>query len=89
MITTIYLKLVVTLWAQKNPYLAAEGSDIVRHLDWIGEVLRVPDKVLVVWSVLNVKPKDVEWDLRLIEVGLYFANVVRAEIVPTTLVVAK
>lgn len=88
MITTICLELILILQCQGNPNLAAKGSNVVHHVNWVGEVLCIPYKVLVVRSVFNIEPENVERDLPLVEVGLYFANIVRADVIPTALMVA-
>jgi len=80
---------VIILWRQGKPHLTAKGSNVVHHVNWVGEVLRIPDEVLVVRRVFNIEPQNVEWDLRLVEVGLYFANIIRADVVPTALVIAE
>ena len=49
----------------------------------------VPDEVLVVLSVLNVKPEHVNRDILLVEALLHGPNIVGADVVPAALVVAE
>ena len=49
----------------------------------------VPDEVLVLLGVLDVEPEDIDGDVLLIETLLHGSHIVRADVVPTTLVIAK
>jgi hypothetical protein len=69
--------------------LAAQRSDVVGHLHWVGEILLVPDHILVIFRILDVKPKDINRHILLVEAFLYTAYVVRTDVIPTALVVPQ
>lgn len=69
--------------------LAAQRSDVVGHLYWVGEILLVPDHILVILRILDVQPKDINGHILLVEALLYIAYVVRADVIPAALVVPQ
>lgn len=70
-------------------YLALNRLDILGHLNWVGEELVIPHEVLVVFGVFNIEPENVHGYILLIETLLHAPDVVRADIIPAALVVAK
>ena len=68
-------------------YLAGEGLNIVEHVNWIREVLIVPNHVFVVFGILDIEPKHIDGDIRLVEAGLYTSDIFGTDVVPSTLVV--
>ena len=69
--------------------LASEGLDIVEHVNWIREVLLVPNHVLVVLGILDIQPEDVNRHIFFVEPPLHAPDIVGTDIVPPALVIAQ
>jgi len=69
--------------------LASEGLDVIEHVDWVREVLLVPNHVLVVLGILDIEPENVDRDILFVETFLHAPDVVSTDVVPSALMIPQ
>lgn len=69
--------------------MASSSSNIINHINWVGEVLRLPHEVLVILRILDIEPEYIYRHALFVKALLNSANVIRANIVPPALVVPQ
>ena len=63
------------------------SSDLVDHIDGVGELLRVPREVSLAISVFNIQPNDIHGNVEFVEIGVDVQHVVAIVVIPPTLVI--
>jgi hypothetical protein len=69
--------------------LAPKSSNIVDHVNWVREVPLVPNHILVLLRVLDIKPEDINWHIFLIKPLLHCPDILWADVVPSALVIPQ
>ena len=63
--------------------------NIFDHVDRVREMLLVPDEILVFLRVFDIKPEDINWYIIFIKALLHASHIIRADVVPATLVITE
>lgn len=74
---------------QSFSHLASNSDYIIGHFDRVGEVLLFPHEILVFVSVLDIQPNNIHRHILLVKSFRNSPNIVRANIVPSALMMAK
>ena len=63
------------------------SSNLVDHIDGVGELLRVPSEVSLAISVFNIQPNDIHGNVEFVEIGVDVQHVVAIVVIPAALVI--
>jgi hypothetical protein len=70
-------------------YLTSLSFYVIYHVNGIWKVFLIPYEVLVFLGIFDIKPEDVNRHIFFVEPLLYRPNIIRADIVPPTLVITE
>jgi hypothetical protein len=59
------------------------------HLNRVRELFLIPDEILVLFRVLNIKPEDIDRNICLVEAALHRPDIIRTDVVPPALMVSE
>ena len=70
-------------------YFTANSRDVISHFHRIREIFLIPNEILVLFRIFNIKPEHIDRHVLFIEPLLHTPYVIGADIIPPALMIPK